>query len=184
PTAAQRAAAGLAVRGVADRAGASLPAPWQAAVAMASRSRLGDLPDALDRAIASTDLGMRRRPIWWRLVGSLQWLLTLTAIVGLCWLVGGYILRALGLPDPDYPLVGETPLPTVLLLGGLLAGLLLAGLVKPVVGWAARRARRRAERRLRAAVEEVGRAQVIAPVDEVLHSYGRARQTLAAAAGR
>lgn len=184
PTAAQRAAAGLAVRGVADRAAASLPAPWQAAVATASRSRLADLPDALDRAVASTDLGMRRRPIWWRLVGGLQWLLTLAAIVGLGWLVGGYVLRALGLPDPDYPLVGEVPLPTMLLFGGLLAGMLLAGLVKPLIGWAARRARRRAERRLRAAVEDVGRANVVAPVDEVLHSYVRARKALAAAAGQ
>lgn len=184
PTAAQRAAAGLAVRGVADRAGGSLPESWQAAVATAARSRLGDLPDALDRAIASTDLGMRRRPIWWRLVGGLQLLLTLSAIVGLCWLVGGYALRALGLPDPDYPLVGEVPLPTVLLLGGLLAGLLLGGLVKPIIRWASRRARRRAERRLRAAVDDVGRAYVIAPVNDVLGSYVRARRSLAAAAGR
>jgi GTP-binding protein EngB required for normal cell division len=184
PTAAQRAAAGLAVRGVADRAGKQLPAPWRSAVATAARSRLGDLPDALDRAIASTDLGMRRRPIWWRLVGALQWLVTLAALVGLGWLLGGYLLRAVGLPDPDYPFVGELPLPTVLLLGGLLAGVLLAGLVKPIIRWGARRARRRAERRLRAAVEDVGRAQVIAPVEEVLRSYILARKSLAAAAGR
>ena len=69
-------------------------------------------------------------------------------MVGLGWLVLGYALRALGLPALDYPMVGQVPLPTVLLLGGLLAGLLLAALTRPVVRWAARRARARAEQRL------------------------------------
>ena len=63
----------------------------------------------------------------------LQWLVTLAAVVGLGWLVLGYALRALGLPALDNPQVGEVPLPTVLLLGGLLAGLLVALLVRPVV---------------------------------------------------
>jgi energy-coupling factor transporter ATP-binding protein EcfA2 len=182
PTAAQRAAAGLAVRAVADRAGAELPPPWRSAVAAAARSRLSDLPDALDRAIASTDLGLRRRPFWWRLVGAVQWLVTLAAVVGLAWLVGGYALRALGLPRPDYPMIGIVPLPTAMLVGGLLAGLLVAVLVRPIIGWAARRAHRRAESRLRAAVHQVGRALVVAPVREVLDSYDRGREALAAAA--
>ena len=107
----------------------------------AARSRLGDLPDALDRAIAGTDLGLDRRPLWWRVVGGVQWLVTLAAVVGLGWLVLGYALRALGLPALDNPMVGQVPLPTVLLLGGLLAGLLVAALTRPVVRWAARRAR-------------------------------------------
>ena len=67
-------------------------------------------------------------------------------------------------------MVGEVPLPTLLLLGGLLLGLLVALLVRPIIGWAARRARRRAEQRLRAAVAEVGREQVVAPVREVLNA--------------
>jgi GTP-binding protein EngB required for normal cell division len=182
PTAAQRAAAGLAVRAVAERAGTDLPPPWRSAVAAAARSRLADLPDALDRAIASTDLGLHRRPFWWRLVGAVQWLLTLAAVVGVGWLVAGYVLRALGLPPPDYPMIGVVPLPTVLLVGGLLAGLLVAAVVRPVIRWAARRARRRAESRLRAAVDQVGRALVVAPVQEVLDSYSRGREALAAAA--
>ncbi|RKN46506.1 GTPase [Micromonospora endolithica] len=184
PTSAQRAAVGLAIRAVADRAGAPLPGVWPGAVTNAARSRLGDLPDALDRTIAGTDLGMDHRPVWWRLVGGLQWLVTLAAVVGLGWLVLGYALRALGLPALDNPTVGDVPLPTLLLLGGLLAGLLVAAVTRPVVRWAARRARRRAERRLTAAVADVGEEYVLRPVRAVLGTYAEARTALRDAAHR
>ncbi|MFG3553982.1 GTPase [Micromonospora sp. NPDC047557] len=184
PTAAQRSALGLAIRAVADRAAADLPAAWPAAVTSAARSRLGDLPDALDRAIAGTDLGLGRRPLWWRVVGGVQWLVTLAAVVGLGWLVLGYALRALGLPALDNPMVGQVPLPTLLLLGGLLAGLLVAALTRPVVRWAARRARARAEQRLTAKVADVGAEYVLAPVRIVLASYAQARDALRDAARR
>jgi hypothetical protein len=123
---------------------------------------------------------MSRRPLWWRVVGLLQWVLTIAAVGGLLWLVGGYALRALGLPELHYPKVGDVPLPTVLLLGGLLLGLLLWLLLKPVVNWGARRAQRRAEQRLRASVTEVGREYVVAPVREVLNAYAQAREALTA----
>ncbi|MET7667574.1 GTPase [Micromonospora luteifusca] len=184
PTAAQRSALGLAIRAVADRAATDLPAAWPGAVTSAARSRLGDLPDALDRTIAGTDLGLGRRPLWWRIVGGVQWLVTLAAVVGLGWLVLGYALRALGLPALDNPMVGQVPLPTLLLLGGLLAGLLVAALTRPVVRWAARRARARAEQRLTAKVARVGEEYVLTPVRTVLGSYAQARDALRDAAHR
>jgi GTP-binding protein EngB required for normal cell division len=183
PDAAQRSAVGLAVRGVADHASASLPVPWPAAVTVAARSRLDDLPDALDRAVATTDLGVDRVPVWWRLVGVVQWICTLAAIGGLLWLVLGYAVRVLGLPELEHPRVGEAPVPTLLLLGGLLLGLLLAAVVRPIVRWAARRAGRRAQARLRAAITVVAREYVISPVREVLHAYAQAREALTAARG-
>ncbi|MEV4627442.1 GTPase [Micromonospora sp. NPDC049523] len=181
PTAAQRAAVGLAVRAIADQSGAALPDPWTAAVTAAARSRLNDLPDALDRAVAGTDLGMGRSPVWWRIVGGVQWLAILAALAGLGWLVLGYALRALGLPPLDYPTVGVVPMPTVLLLGGLLLGVVVALLVKPIIGFAARRAGGRAEERLHSAVSEVGKELVVAPVREVLRRYAQAREALAMA---
>ncbi|MEU5903616.1 GTPase [Micromonospora sp. NPDC047527] len=184
PTAAQRSALGLAIRAVADRAAAHLPAAWPAVVTGAARSRLGDLPDALDRAIAGTDLGLERRPHWWRVVGAVQWLVTLAALVGLGWLVLGYALRVLGLPALDNPMVGQVPLPTLLLLGGLLAGLLVAALTRPVIRWAAQRARGRAQQRLTVRVAEVGHEYVLAPVRTVLASYAQAREALRDAAHR
>jgi hypothetical protein len=104
----------------------------------------------------------------------------LAAVAGLGWLLVGYGLRALGLPPVEYPKVGEVPLPTLLLLGGLILGILLWLLLKPIVNWGARRARRRAEQRLRAAVMAVAREYVVAPVREVLNAYAQAREALTA----
>ncbi len=178
--AAQKSAVGLSVRAVASRAAAPIPDVWAPALNNAARSRIADLPDALDRAVAQTDLGMSRKPFWWRAVGLLQWALTLAAVVGLGWLLAGYALRALGLPALNHPKVGDVPIPTLLLLGGLLLGMLLWLLLKPIVNWGARRARRRAEQRLRVAVTEVAREYVVAPVREVLNAYAQAREALTA----
>ncbi|MGW4941140.1 GTPase family protein [Actinoplanes sp. NPDC004185] len=176
--AAQKSAVGLSVRAVAARAAAPIPPVWAPALSTASRSRLGDLPDALDRAVARTDLGMSRKPIWWTVVGLLQWLFTIAAVVGLGWLIAGYAVRVLGLPAFDNPKVGEVPLPTLLLLGGLLLGALLAVAIRPIVNLGARRAGRRAEQRLRGSVTEVAREYVVAPVREVLNGYAQAREAL------
>jgi GTP-binding protein EngB required for normal cell division len=178
--AAQKSAVGLTVRAVAARASAPLPEVWSAPLSAAARSRTSDLPDALDRAVATTDLGVDRKPLWWRAVGLLQWALVLAAVAGLGWLIVGYGLRALGLPPVQYPKVGEVPLPTLLLLGGLILGVLLWLLLKPIVNWGARRARRRAEQRLRASVTAVAREYVVAPVREVLNAYAQAREALTA----
>jgi GTP-binding protein EngB required for normal cell division len=176
--AAQKSAVGLSVRAVAARAAAPIPPVWAPALNTASRSRLGDLPDALDRAVANTDLGMSRKPFWWTMVGLLQWLFTIAAVVGLGWLLAGYAVRILGLPAFDNPKVGEVPLPTLLLLGGLLLGALTALVMRPIVNLGARRAARRAEQRMRGAVTEVAREYVVAPVREVLNGYAQAREAL------
>jgi GTP-binding protein EngB required for normal cell division len=180
---AERAAVGLAVRALGDRAGAALPEAWQAALLTASRSRADDLPDALDAAIARTDLGLSRRRLWWRFVGVLQWLAAFTALVGLAWLAVRYVFFAIGLPELPGPRVGQVPLATVLLLGGLLFGLLLSIVVRPLIRIAARRARSRVETRLHGAVADVAREMVVAPVRDVLHAYADARSALRAADG-
>jgi GTP-binding protein EngB required for normal cell division/nitroreductase len=175
-TAAQKSAVGLSVRAVAARAAAPIPAVWSPALSTASRSRSDDLPDALDRAVASTDLGMRRTPIWWRLVGGLQWLLLVAAVVGLGWLVAG----AFDLAPLNIVEVAGFALPLVLAVGGLVLGILLWLLLKPLINWAARRTQRRAEQRLRSAVTGVAREHVVAPVREVLNAYAQAREALTA----
>ncbi len=178
--AAQKSAVGLAVRAVSARAAAPLPEVWKPALTNAARSRAADLPDALDRAVGTTDLGVSKAPLWWRAAGGLHWLFLAAAVVGLGWLITGYVLRVLGLPEMDNPQVGIVPMPTVLLLGGLLLGVLLWLVLRPAVEWGSRRARRRAEQRLRASVTEVGREYVVAPVREVLNAYAQAREALTA----
>ncbi|MDG4834577.1 50S ribosome-binding GTPase [Solwaraspora sp. WMMD1047] len=183
PTAAERSAVSLAVRAVADQASAGLPAPWPTAVTTAARSRLADLPDALDRAVARIDLPAMDRPLWWRLVGAAQWLVTLTAAAGLAWLLAGIAAGLLGF-QPEYPTVGVVPVPTLLLLAGLLLGFLIGLLIKPVINVAARRARDRVAKRLRAAVTETGHEYVVAPVHAVLAAYEQARNALIRAGSR
>jgi GTP-binding protein EngB required for normal cell division len=179
---AARAAASLAVRATA--ASVSLPGSWQEAVLDAARSKMDDLPDALDRAVSQTDLGLGRTRLWWRAVGVLQWLFVAAAAAGLLWLVVRYALFALALPEPPMPAVGRLPLPTALLAAGLLAGLVLSFLVRPVVRLAARRQRRRVEKRLRANVSQVARDYVIAPAAGVLEAYDTAAKALAMAEKR
>ncbi|MBX7269866.1 50S ribosome-binding GTPase [Micromonospora sp. Llam7] len=184
PSAADKSALALALRTVAEQAGAGLPSAWPNAVTAAARSRLGDLPDALDRALAGADLDLSRPRAWWRLVGGVQWLVTLAAVAGLGWLLLGYAMRALGLPELRHPMVGEVPVPTLLLLGGLLTGLLVAALTRPVTRWAARRARQRAETQLTRAVAMVGDQHVLAPVRAVIAAHADARTVLEVARHR
>ncbi|MGW0501846.1 GTPase family protein [Micromonospora sp. NPDC003241] len=184
PGAADKSALALALRTVAERAGEGLPSAWPAAVSAAARSRLADLPDALDRALAGTDLGLHRPRTWWRLVGGLQWVVTVAAVAGLGWLFLGYALRILGLPELEHPMVGAVPAPTLLLLGGLLSGLLLAALTRPISRWAARRVRRRAEDRLTRAMGQVGEEYVLSPVRAVIAAHADARTVLEVARHR
>jgi energy-coupling factor transporter ATP-binding protein EcfA2 len=179
---AAKAAVGLAVREVATRGSADLPPVWQEAVLGAARSNLDNVPDALDVAVAQTDLGVPRKRFWWQAVGLLQWIGTLALIAGLLWLIVRYALFALALPEPPMPNVGRLPLPTALLFGGLLFGLILSLLVRPVVHVAARRQRRRASARLRTRVEQVAQELVIAPVQAVMTAYRDARDALRRAA--
>jgi energy-coupling factor transporter ATP-binding protein EcfA2 len=180
PSAAAKAGVGLAVRTLGQRAGERLPVPWPVAVLTAARSRMDDVPDALDVAIARTDLGVpRRRPFWWRVVGGVQWLAALIALVGLVWLGVRLVLFAVGVPGllPE-PQVGRLSLPTVLFFGGLLAGLLTSIVMRPIVRIAARRTRARATARMMAAVTDVARTMVIRPVRDALDAYREARAAL------
>jgi hypothetical protein len=123
-----------------------------------------------------------RTPLWWRAVGLLQWLLVVSAVAGLLWLLLRYALFALALPEPPTPHVGRVPLFTALFVGGLLAGLLLAVVVRPIVSLAARRRRRRITVRLNNAVRQVGEDLVLRPVTQVWTRYDEARAALTAAA--
>jgi GTP-binding protein EngB required for normal cell division len=183
-TTTERSTADLGVRTIGARAGVGLPVPWSTAVDAAARSRAGELPDALDHAVAGTDLGVRRTPWWWRLFNALQWLAIIAAVVGAVWSLARLALTALGLPPYDVVRFGPVPLALVLLGGGLLAGILLALLAKPLAAAGARRARARSGTRLRRSIFGVGTAYVVDPVRRVLGDYTDAREALAVAARR
>lgn len=180
-TGVQRARVDTEVRALADQVGDGMAPAWATAVRSASVSRLPDLGDRLDRAIASTDLGATKIPAWAGLVRVLQYALIVSAIVGAVWLgvlaFGSYAR----LPEPPTPDVLGFPLPTLLLLGGIALGLLLALLCRWLVALTARTRARTADKRLRDAISEVSAELVVAPVEAELASYAAVRDGLTAA---
>ncbi|ASR54158.1 GTPase [Cellulomonas sp. PSBB021] len=188
--AAQRARATTAVRDHADAALAGAPDAWVLAArarldpAALTDARTGALPDALDHAIARTPLVPQRPAWWWRVVAGLQWLLLTAAVVGGLWLAGLAPMGYLRLPEPDVPQWGPVPVPTALLVGGVLAGVLVALLAGVAARLGARRRARAAGRRLRAAVAQVADALVVDPLAQETAALERCRSQAARAAAR
>jgi hypothetical protein len=173
PTPVQRAQVESALRAVADDASANLSGPWPARLRTVALQSGAELPRDLDRAVTSTDLGMARRPLWWRAVGLLQALLLLVAIAGALWLGVLFGFAYLQLPDPPVPEIGRFPLPTLMLLGGLAAGALVALISRLIAGWGATRRALRARRRLRGSVAEVADRRVLAALTIELEAHDR-----------
>ncbi|MGN6301726.1 MAG: GTPase [Angustibacter sp.] len=178
PTPAQRSRVEIATRRVADAAADGLPDRWADAVRAAAQPAPDDLADALDQAVVQVDL-TARRPVWWSVVGVLQVLLAVAALVGLVWLVALAVMGWLRLPEPSTPSLGPVPWPTLLLVGGLLLGFLIGVVVRSLARSSGRRRAAQVRRRLREAVAAVGRQQVLAPVEQVLADHRATREALA-----
>ena len=148
---------------------------------MASEEQLAD---RLDAAVAGMDLGPDRTPLWQRAVGGLQWLLALVALAGALWLLALVVLGFFRLDGiVPLPRVQQVPVPTLLLVGGLLAGLLLAVVSRPLVALRARRRGRAVQRRRAARRGGRGRGRPARPdgaVREDAERFGAAVE----AAGR
>jgi hypothetical protein len=176
---AQAARAAGAIRDWRERATDGLPDAW----VLAARARdPGRLADELDQAVARTPVAGSRRPLWWRAVGGVQWLLLAATVAGLGWLgvLAGF--DALRLPLAEPPAWGRVPVPTALVVGGIALGLLVAGLARVAAALGARRRARRVTAALRAAVAEVADRLVVAPVAEVVDLLARCRSAAARAA--
>jgi hypothetical protein len=164
----ERAGVQTALRQARDAAGDGLAQAWRDELRRTVEVSEERLADRLDRAVAGTELGSDRAPLWQRAVGGLQWVLALVALAGALWLLALVVLGFFQLDDVvPLPRVEGVPLPTLLLIGGLLAGLLLAVVARPLVALRARRRARTAERRLAAAVEDVAEDEVLAPMAEL-----------------
>ncbi|OMH36726.1 GTPase [Tersicoccus sp. Bi-70] len=164
--AAQDAVIDAAVRDYLQAAGAGMPSTWQRELRADVRRRQEQLPDALDRAIAGTDLGAGRTAWWWPVVSVVQWLALAAALVGALWLLWLAALAWFQLPVPPTPRVEGWPVPTLLILVGILVGVLLGALLSVVNGAAAAARTRRSRRRLRAAVDDVAQRLIVAPAEQ------------------
>jgi hypothetical protein len=175
----QRARVDTEVRTLADDASDGLSRAWVDAVRRASTSKLADLGDRLDAAMAGTDLGVRRIPRWAGAVRLLQWLLILAALAGALWLGALAAVDYLQMPEPPLPEVEGYALPTVLLLGSIGAGLLLALVCRFLVRASARRRAAAADKSLRDAVHQVADELVVQPIAAELKAYAVVREGLA-----
>jgi len=176
------AAARTAVRDYAADATAGLPDAWALDARRRATESTGGLADALDQAVAGTQLDAAERPAWWRAVGVLQWVVLGVLVVGLLWLAVLAVLDYFRLPPPPVAEWHDFPVPTLMVVGGVVVGLLLALLSRLAAAVGARRRAGRAARRLRRSVEAVARERVVAPVDAVIADLGRARDAARRAA--
>lgn len=177
-SAVQRARVDSALREVGRRASEGLPEPWPTSVRRAATGARDELPDLLDRAVAGTDLGLGRRPVWWRPVNALQRLLAAVAVAGALWLAALFVVAWLQLPDPPLPRWGPLPAPTVMLAAGLALGLLLALVSGLFARAGAARAARRARRGVMERVQRLAQETVVEPVQRELAAHTELCQAL------
>ena len=171
------------LRGLTQELSEGMPPLWRDAVGAAVHESERRLPDDLDRAVVGADLKVARNPVWWNLIRALQWLLIVAVVVGVGWLTLNVVLGYLGLPAVGTVPIGregglQVPLPTVLLIGGLLAGIVVSAISQLIINATARGAARRARRSLEKAVAEVARDRVLAPAEAEVERYVTARKAL------
>jgi len=179
-TPAARAAVALATRDLGDRAGRELPQAWTDAVTDAAMPPGADLGDAMDQAVVGTSL-RARDPFWWTAFGFVQWVLAMTAAIGLSWLIALTIIAWLQLPVAHTPGLGPLPYPFLLFAGGLLLGFLISLATGAVGRVGARRRKDLVATRLNDSVTQVARDRLVAPVQEVLDRHRMTRTYLEAA---
>lgn len=175
----QRARVDTEVRTLADDVSSGLATPWVEAVQRASVSRLDELGDRLDAALASAAIEAGRLPFWAGLVRVVQWLLVLASLAGLVWT--GVLAGSGKLQDADTPQVAGVALALVLLVGGIVLGIVLGLVCRLLVARTARARADEADHRLRGAVAEVSHELVVDQVEIELAAYTAVRNGLSRA---
>ncbi|MFJ4976890.1 YfjP family GTPase [Streptomyces coeruleorubidus] len=157
-----------AVRTVADRASAGLPAPWAQAVREAAVRGSQGLPEALDELSvrAGVPTGRPPRPGWWPMAVLSQASMTILQFLGGLWLLG----QIVGVMSPNLGV------PVLLMVIGIVGGPLIEWSCRMAARGPARRYGLEAERRLREAAAGCGRARVLDPVAAELLRYREVRE--------
>lgn len=161
-----------AMRGLERTSTTNLPVAPRAALQRTLDEVGPKLSTSLDIAAGQTDLHVGA-PRWWTIAGSLQWAATLTAAVGALWLTALFVLAWFRLPDPPMAHVGEIPVPTVMVLGGLVAGLIIALAGRRIAAIGAMRRARKARSDLTDEVSRVVETTVVEPVNVELAALNR-----------
>ncbi|GAA3693092.1 50S ribosome-binding GTPase [Zhihengliuella alba] len=181
---AQRAMTDGAVRRFTEQACTEAPPVWQTAILDAGLRYREELPQQLDRAIAGTELGANARSWWWYVVALVQWIALTVALAGALWLLGLGAASYLQFDLPPAPNVEGFPVPTLMIVAGLLAGVVLAVASSVIARLGAALKGRRVRRRLHASVAEVAERSVVEPVRQEVERCNRYRSAVARAGGR
>lgn len=180
-----KAVANRGVRGYATAAAEGLPHAWAAAVEDRAAELSRAVPAELDRAVARTKLPAEPSRGWSALT-VLQWLALLAALVGVLWYLAVAFVPGALAPIFGGDLVPEVqgwPVPTLLIMAGLLTGLLV-GLITTVFGGAiSAGVKRRTKAAIQREVAAASEAAVVDPLARIRNDYDRFAERVAIAAG-
>jgi GTP-binding protein EngB required for normal cell division len=162
-----------------------MPGPWPDAIAAAATPDHDELADRLDSAVSdSVRAGVGRDPRWWSVMNMVQIALAIAVVVGAVWLGLLAVAAYLRIPEPPTPEIRSIPIPTGLLIGGILLGLLVAFLSARLATVGALKRSRAVRGRAEAAVAEVSDDLVIAPIQAELERRQELRGLLIKASGK
>lgn len=178
-SAAQKAGMANAVRQYSKQMAARVDEPWKRSMKEAALSREAELPELLERDIVRIDYGLGRTRAPWIIFNTLQWIALLSALVGVGWLtlISGMAYLQIQLPPAPTPEGSPVPLPTLLLLLGILLGIASAGVGRLLTAMGSRYYARKLRGRLQTGVEKAVQSCVVAPVQleaKRLNSYRKA----------
>lgn len=178
-SAAQKAGMANAVRQYSKQMAARIDEPWKRSMKEAALSREAELPELLERDMMRIDYGLGRTRAPWVIFNTLQWIALLSALAGVGWLtlISGMAYLQIQLPPAPTPEGSPVPLPTLLLLLGILLGIASAGVGRLLTAMGSRYYARKLRGRLQTGVEKAVQSCVVAPVQleaKRLNSYRKA----------
>lgn len=178
-SAAQKAGMANAVRQYSKQMAARIDEPWKRSMKEAALSREAELPELLERDMMRIDYGLGRTRAPWVIFNALQWIALLSALVGVGWLtlISGMAYLQIQLPLAPTPEGSPVPLPTLLLLLGILLGIASAGVGRLLTAMGSRYYARKLRGRLQTGVEKAVQSCVVAPVQQEakrLNAYRKA----------
>ena len=178
-SAAQKAGMANAVRQYSKQMAARIDEPWKRSMKEAALSREAELPELLERDMMRIDYGLGRTRAPWVIFNALQWIALLSALVGVGWLtlISGMAYLQIQLPPAPTPEGSPVPLPTLLLLLGILLGIASAGVGRLLTAMGSRYYARKLRGRLQTGVEKAVQSCVVAPVQQKakrLNAYRKA----------
>lgn len=178
-SAAQKAGMANAVRQYSKQMAARIDEPWKRSMKEAALSREAELPELLERDMVRIDYGLGRTRAPWVIFNALQWIALMSALAGVGWLtlISGMAYLQIQLPPAPTPEGSPVPLPTLLLLLGVLLGIASAGVGRLLTAMGSRYYARKLRGRLQTGVEKAVQSCVVAPVQleaKRLTSYRKA----------